>query len=207
VAVGAVSPAVEATAAPIVALDLDGVCNDSAYVRASLAGHEAVVQWDTAVATRTLDPVRVARVQRVCDETGAAIVLVTGWRRWAPAEDIAACLRSAGLVAPVLGAVGGVKMTGDLRASGLRDWLAAHPEVTRWCVIDDTVIAWQGVRSIVRRERRDGRVVVVHDEERFAPPWLAGRCVHPHDGITDADADAAVAILLGAGAGAGAGAT
>ena len=98
----------------VVALDLDGVCNDDAFIRAALAGHGVIAQWNTDLAARTLDPVRVARVQRVCDAAGASIVLVTGWRRWASAEDITACLRGAGLTAPVLGAVGGVKMTADL---------------------------------------------------------------------------------------------
>ena len=107
----------------VVALDLDGVCNDDAFIASALAGHGAIAQWNTALAARTLDPVRVARVQRVCVATGASVVLVTGWRRWASAEDITACLRAAGLTAPVLGAVGGVKMTADLRQSALHEWL------------------------------------------------------------------------------------
>lgn len=182
--------------APILALDLDGVCNDDAFVRAALAGHGAIVRWDTDLAARTLDPVRVARVQRICDATGASIVLVTGWRRWASTDDIAACLRAAGLTAPVLDAVGGIKFSGaDLRAQGLREWLDEHHEVTRWCVLDDLVTAWEASRNVERRELFRGRMTMVHTSERYVPAWLVGRCVHPRDGVTDDDAAACVAIL------------
>lgn len=179
----------------VVALDLDGVCNDDAFIRAALAGHGAIAQWNTDLAARTLDPVRVARVQRVCDATGASVVLVTGWRRWASAEDITACLRGAGLTAPVLGAVGGVKMTADLRQSALHEWLCDHPAVGRWCVIDDLRSAWESTRNVERREMFRGRMTMVCTSERYVAPWLAGRCVHPVDGITEADADAAIAVL------------
>ena len=179
----------------VVALDLDGVANDEAFIRAALAGHGVIAQWNTDLAARTLDPVRVARVQRVCDAAGASIVLVTGWRRWASAEDITACLRGAGLTAPVLGAVGGVKMSADLRQTGLHEWLCDHPAVGRWCVIDDLVSAWESTRNVERREMFRGRMAMVCTSERYVAPWLAGRCVHPVDGITEADADAAIAVL------------
>ena len=183
-------------APPVLALDLDGVCNDDAFIREALAGHEVIVRWDSALAAKTLDPARVARVQRICDATGAAIVLVTGWRRWATAEDIAACLRAAGLTAPVLGAVGGVKFSGaDLRQQGFRDWLDTHPEVTAWCVLDDGGDAWTALRSYEREERREGRRVIVSGHDVYVPEWLAGRCVHPRDGVTDADAARCIAIL------------
>jgi hypothetical protein len=124
--------------------------------------------------------------------------VVSACRGWFDEHALRRLLRGAGLTAPVLGAVGGVKMNGDLRARGLREWLDEHPEVTRWCVVDDCVSAWESTRNASRREMRDGKLWHVETSERFVAPWLAGRCVHPVDGITDADADAAVAILTGA---------
>ncbi len=182
----------------IIALDIDGVCNDDAWRVATAARFPGVVVWSPEVGAAMLDPLRVARVQRVCATTDASVVLTTGWRRWASAEDITACLRGAGLTAPVLGAVGGVKMSADLRQTGLREWLCDHPAVGRWCVIDDLVSAWESTRNVERREMFRGRMAMVCTSERYVAPWLAGRCVHPVDGITEADADAAIAILRGA---------
>lgn len=179
----------------VVALDIDGVCNDDAWRVATAARFPGVVVWSPEVGAAMLDPLRVARVQRVCATTDASVVLTTGWRRWASAEDIAACLRAAGLTAPVLGAEGGVKMTADLRQSALHEWLCDHPAVGRWCVIDDLVSAWESTRNVSRRDVRDGKLWHVETSERYVAPWLAGRCVHPVDGITKADTDAAIAIL------------
>src|SRR5581483_10162693 len=106
----------------VVFLDLDGVCNDAAFVRAALVAYPTVTAWSMEAARATLDPVRIARVQRVCETAAASVVLVTGWRRWASAEEITACLRAAGLTAPVLGAVGGVKLSADLRAMAAEEW-------------------------------------------------------------------------------------
>jgi len=91
----------------------------------------------------------------------------------------------------VLGAVGGVKMTADLRMGAVRVWLDEHPEETRWCVLDDNAEAWLGSKTTTRYEAR--RTVVSH--ERVTPEWLVGRVVHPVDGITDEDVAKVVAIL------------
>jgi len=157
-------------------LDIDGVCNDRAFVRAALEG-STITRWSADLARKTLDPVRVARVQRICDATDARIVIVSGWRRWAPVEDIAACLASAGLRAEILGAVGGAMFSADLRAHATLEWLAAHPDVARWCVVDDDRASW------------DPRITGC-EREVFA--W---RCVHPVDGITDDDATNAIRAL------------
>lgn len=179
--------------ATVLFLDIDGVLNDDAWVTAACAGQGAITRWSLDLARRCLDPARCERLQRVCDKTGASLVIVSGWRRWATVEEIADALRGAGLTAPVLGAVGGVKMSGDLRASATREWLRDRPEVTRWCVVDDLVDAWREGRHTTRREGR----TVVELHERVVPAWLAGRCVHPRDGLTDDDAARVAAILRG----------
>ncbi len=163
----------------VVFLDFDGVLNSAAHYSAAVAGCRTHDEAIDAALARGLDPVRVARVQRICGETGAAVVIVSGWRRWAPVEVLAERLAAAGLTAPVIDAVGGLRFSGETRATATQEWLAAHPEVAAWVVLDDDSLQhwrWAG----------------------GAAPWWAGRIVHPVDGITDADADAAVAILRGA---------
>jgi hypothetical protein len=183
---------------PIVLLDFDGVLNSASWRAATVAMFPGARSWSPALGVAMLDPVRVARVQRICDAASARVVIVSGWRRWAPVDVLAECLRAAGLTAPVIDAVGGLKMSGDLRQSATHEWLRAHPEVTSWVVIDDDRDAWATQRNVEREEMRDGRRVRVHACETTTPPWLAGRLVCPIDGITDADADAALAALRGA---------
>lgn len=162
---------------PVVFLDLDGVCNDDAFIRAAFAGHGPIGGWNPELAFRTLDPLRVARVQAICDRTGAVVVIVSGWR-WVPAETITDCLRHAGLTAPVLGAVGGVRMHSEDRVGGTAEWLAAHPEATRWAIVDDTRRPWS--RELWGDDRWEARLVC------------------PRDGITEEDVERVVAILGGA---------
>ena len=183
---------------PIVFLDLDGVCNDDAHYSAAVAGCRTHTEAIAAALARGLDPVRVARVERVCAAVGASVVIVSGWRRYATVEQIGASLRAAGLTAPVIDAVGGVKMSGDLRQSATHEWLREHPEVTAWAVIDDDRDAWVSQRNVERDEVRNGRRVRVHACETTTAPWLVGHIVHPVDGITVADAEAALAALRGA---------
>ncbi len=182
----------------VVFLDFDGVLNDERHYAAALKGCRTHAEAIAAALARGLDPVRVARVQRICDEAGAGVVVVSGWRRWAGAAALAECLRAAGLTAPVLGVVGGLRFSGDLRADATHEWLRAHPEVTAWVVIDDDVRAWQSQRNVERTEMRDGRRVHLHITETTTAPWLVGHVVCPVDGITDADAEAALVALRGA---------
>lgn len=166
----------------VIFLDLDGVVNDDEHVNAALVGRAHITSFSLDLAQRCTDPVRVARIQRICDETNARVVIVSAWRRWATVEEITEVLRRVGLSAPVLGAVGGVKMSADLRADAALEWLDEHPDVSGWVVIDDTVNHY-GYPS------KRG--------PRYHNPRFIGRVVHPRDGITDADADEAVRILRG----------
>lgn len=166
----------------ILFLDLDGVVNDEAHVNAALVGHGHITSFSLDLAQKCTDPVRVARIQRICDEADARVVIVSAWRRWATVEQITEVLRGVGLTAPVLDAVGGVKMHYDLRADAALEWLDEHPDVSGWVVIDDTVHHYG-------HPHKRG--------PRYHNPRFVGRVVHPRDGITDADADEALRILRG----------
>jgi hypothetical protein len=162
----------------VVFLDIDGVLNNEAWY-AAVERDTGIVSWSPAIGRKLLDPERVARLQRLCDATGAAVVIVSGWRRWAEADAIAAVLADAGLRAPVLGAVGGLRMSGDLRAMAAVEWLDRHPEVTRWVVLDDTARMWDGMRVRGRRWR--------------------SHLIAPQDGLTDDDVERAIKTMEASG--------
>lgn len=158
----------------LVLLDFDNVINDEAYLRAASLAFPGVRTFNMEIGRAMIDPVRVARIQRICDATGAGILLVTGWRRQTEWENLAELLKGHNLTAPVVGAVGGVKMSGDLRASASREWLDKNSHVTRYVVIDDDIMAWDGFGK--------------------KKPWK-DVMVAPKDGIEDDHVVQAIAIL------------
>lgn len=125
-------------AAPVLFLDVDGVLN---------------VPGDYAPGCALIRPVLAARLQRVLDATGADVVVSSAWRYQVlmgatTLRGFQHMLRSHGIAAKVIdttgrdpgdtqqdytGATGG-----DERARQINAWLAAHPEVTRWAVVDDS---------------------------------------------------------------------
>lgn len=157
---------------PVVFLDIDGVCNSAASCARAWPQHVTVDPAEAKViAAATLDPALVARVQRVCDEAGADVVIASGWRMWMDREEITAALRGAGLAAPVVDVLSR-RFSADSRAHFAEAWLEARPDVTRYVVIDDTASHWHG--------------------------WAERELVVPVDGMAEADADRAIAILRGA---------
>lgn len=155
---------------PVVFLDIDGVCNSAASCARAWPKHITVDPAEAKIiAAATLDPALVALVQRVCDATGAEVVIASGWRAWMFRDEIVAALRGAGLTAPVVHVLGR-RFSSDSRAHFAERWLDTRPDATRFVVIDDTAAHW---------------------------PTLSALVV-PVDGITEADADRAISILRGA---------
>lgn len=154
-------------------LDFDGVLNDEDYIQNALKDSGRIAVYSIELAQKTLDPVRVSRVQGLCDVTGADVVLVTGWRRWAGLEELRAALTFAGFTAPVIDVVGGVKMSGDLRRWATVEWLKDHPQYTRHVIIDDAENLWVDWG-------KKGAVL---------------NCIHPIDGIEEKHVLAAIGIL------------
>lgn len=125
------APAVTA----VVALDFDGVINSEETYRN--ADCDALIYTATeSHSERLIERDLVARVQRICDATGAGVVVVSAWRYFFDDAALSRLLAARGLTAPMLGSVGG-KGSNDSRAEALLGWLDARPEVSRWCVIDD----------------------------------------------------------------------
>jgi hypothetical protein len=160
----------------IVFLDIDGVLNHSA------------TRSDVLPTTKERLPIPIApecmaRLNRLIAETGAKIVISSSWRTFARWQDLGPALARHGLVADVIGE------TPDLvndevwlenwrvregapfayerleRGWEIGEWLAAHPEVTAFVILDDC----SDMDALV--------------------PWLV--LTHPNDGLDDPDVERA----------------
>lgn len=157
-------------------LDFDGVLNARPQwpPYASIprkADRATYLAW---CADTMLDPAMCARVERVCCETGARVVVSSSWRFEHTLPELRWMLTRVGFDASLV--VGKIGREGEGRRSrgeAIRQWLSYRPEVTRHAVVDDRAIE-QGI---------------------------TGDCVvrtNADVGITDHDAERAIAILRGA---------
>lgn len=182
-------------------LDFDGVLNDRAWLfqRASLG-----IRSDLDSVCTPLDPVRCSRLQSLCDQTQAQIVLATGWRRHVSTDALIQVLRAGGVTARVIGAiglptVGGVGASFDARAESTREWLGEHPEVTNFVVLDDEPLMWR-VRLSKGQKSEDldswGLSLAMDTEWGRMPGWLGPRFICPQNGLEDTHVNSAVRVLL-----------
>ncbi len=135
----------------VVFLDIDGVLNHpGTYSEGAPWRREEVERLRVPV-----DPGCMARLNRLIVETGAKIVISSSWRLFARWEELGPALARYGLVADVIGE------TPDLvndpvwleawrtrdgapfayerieRGMEISEWIAAHPEVTAFVILDD----------------------------------------------------------------------
>jgi len=107
-------------------LDIDGVV---------LSGEELWASQNN----RYLPPHKVAMVKEVCDRSGAVVVVSSTWRF---SESTESDLRNAGLClhrdwrTPMSGRIGSI-FVGRCRGEEIAAWLADHPEVESWAIVDD----------------------------------------------------------------------
>lgn len=155
----------------VVLTDLDGVVNHEALyaLRRELGRPAPPGDW--------VDPACVARLDRVCAEGNAALVITSAWPIYLGSlTRTEEALRSAGLRAPIVGACPTSFPQGSAppeqnigRWRAISTWLEDHPRMKRWVIIDDC--RWRGLPSY-----------------RSVFTELAV-------GMTDADADSAIRIL------------
>lgn len=112
-------------------LDVDGVLNSSAWMLRIATGEEPSSGW-----TWTVDPYPAGLIAGVLDSTGARVVLSSGWRDY-PEHlpkitglgiaiwDMTASHRGRHRHAP------------PRRCDQIAAWLAEHPEVTQFAIVDD----------------------------------------------------------------------
>jgi hypothetical protein len=107
-------------------LDIDGVLNST---RSCLA-FGGFPHGITPDHLKRFDHCAVGLIRRLCKETGAVCVLSSTWRQLHPYTEI-----SAALDIPMIGAT--PKSDDGFRGREIAAWLAAHPEVTQYAIVDD----------------------------------------------------------------------
>ena len=106
--------------------------------------------------TNRLSPVHVARLDALCRDTGAAVVVASAWRCFTPRMELRDILTRAGFAAPVvIDALGFDRGDDDRRVPHAEPWLDAHPWVEAWVALDDEV-PYVGPRWEGRFVRVDG---------------------------------------------------
>lgn len=143
---------------PVIFLDFDGVLNG--YADPCGGG------------LRGLDPVRVARLNRICDATGAHVVVTSAWRR---------IHRERCQLADILVAAGFTGMVAGMTPTDVVGGRMAEIE------------AWQDAPP--PRKYRGAPFIIIDDEHGFGQ--LTPRLVrtHPIDGLTDEDVNKAIQLL------------
>jgi hypothetical protein len=163
----------------VVFLDIDGVLNHCDTRCPSPTRGEPLPM--------PIEPQCMARLNRLIAETGAKIVISSSWRLFARWQDLGPALVRHGLVAEVIGetpdlvnnatwlanwqARKGTPFTYESLERGweIGEWLAAHPEVTAFVILDDC------------------------SDMDALKPWLV--LTHPNDGLDDPDVERAKWLL------------
>ena len=114
-------------------LDIDGVLNSAAVLEAR-GRHDAI------------DRGMVEQINRVTTETGCSIVISSSWRWLWKLGELKAILRQHGLIDVVIDVTPKDKQD-RRRDNEIQTWLAAHPEVTSFAVVDDDTADLTGVQD------------------------------------------------------------
>jgi hypothetical protein len=168
------------TAVKIIFLDIDGVLNHCDTRDPRIATDQEPLPIPIA-------PECMARLNRLIAETCAKIVISSSWRKFARWQDLGPALVRHGLIGDVIGETPdlvndegwlanwqvrtGAPFTYERLERGweIREWLAAHPEVTAFVILDDC-----------------------SDMDELKP-WLV--LTHPIDGLDDPDVERAKWLL------------
>jgi hypothetical protein len=98
----------------VVFLDIDGVLNSHDWYKRRPSRERPINE---------IDPDAAARVQRLCDETGASIVVSSTWRLIHQLNALRSVFKARGLTAPVIGKTPG--HNNDPRGLEIQRWLDA----------------------------------------------------------------------------------
>jgi hypothetical protein len=118
----------------IIFLDVDGVLNSTDYIR-ELDGLFDDPKYQ-------MNPVAVARLNRITDATGAKIVVSSTWRlafkhQPDPIRLLKNCMACYNITGEVIGMTG--QEPGDRRFE-IQTWLNEHPDVDSYIIFDDGLI-------------------------------------------------------------------
>lgn len=120
----------------IVFLDMDGVLNDQTHIFAAhkICIRKKISSYDHTLLTISNDHVQ--RLNAITEATDAKIVWISSWSRAAKKEDAQKLFVDLNIKAEYIDRVHDV----DNRANGIRTWLANHPEVENYLILDDCQI-------------------------------------------------------------------
>jgi hypothetical protein len=132
--------------AKVVFLDFDGVLNCKEFFLLSMVERRSHREeedrdgdraWELLREASALDPVLIARLNRLLAVTGAAVVVSSSWRHGRTPEELREILGLRGFVGEVYGKTADYNGSWEQRGDEIRDWLKEHPEVTTYVVLDD----------------------------------------------------------------------
>lgn len=100
-------------------LDIDGVLNS----------HRTAIAFGGMFGTGVLDPIALRLVRGICKQANVSIVLSSSWRLTHRFQEL-----GAELDLPMIGAT--PRLLGE-RGKEIATWLAGHPDVTAYAIVDD----------------------------------------------------------------------
>ncbi len=121
----------------VIFLDMDGVLNSTHFFK-SQKNAGALVEYSQSddFFRGMIDPVAVAFLSEIATKSGAHLVLSSSWRMVITLEDLEPMLRDAGYKGR--GFIGKTDSKGAHRHEEISRYVAQHPEIARYVVIDDT---------------------------------------------------------------------
>lgn len=111
-------------------LGVDGILNSEG----SIAGFGGPSRYFGAPDLTCFDTVGLALVRRLCEATGCLVVLASRLRLMYTPEQVGCALN--------LPLVGATPYLGGARGKEIGAWLALHPEVTHYAIVDDLITDW-----------------------------------------------------------------
>jgi hypothetical protein len=120
---------------PLIFLDIDGVLNSAQFLADNTNGEGVVIVDGAFDATGHIDPLRVARLNRLIDATGAGVVLSSSWRKLFGLERTQSSLRAKGFAHQITDCT--VRLVGEPRHVEIESYLAALSTRPRFVILDD----------------------------------------------------------------------
>jgi hypothetical protein len=128
---------------PLIFLDIDGVLNSARFLSERAGGEGVVIVDGQFDATHTIDPERVAFLNRLVEESGARVVLSSSWRCLFGLERTQRSLQAKGFAGRLADAT--VRLVGRPRHAEIRHYLAGFSRVPNFVVLDDDLGAGDGL--------------------------------------------------------------
>lgn len=115
-------------------LDIDGVMNSHDWFRRRESNKHTMLN--------DIDPAAALRVQRVCDETGAAIVVSSTWRKLHTLPELRRVFMARGITASVIDVTPNGAPGGHERGYEIQAWLDENEQLGRFeidgmAIVDD----------------------------------------------------------------------